>query len=89
MGFGRSFGHEWQSNDTVVTAWIVLALKTAKGCEIAVDSKGFAKAQNWLDYVYSEKNNGKHGKKGIFAYGKRKFRYHDVRAVGLVGAFQP
>jgi hypothetical protein len=45
---------EGMRNDTSVTAWVVMALKTAKECNITVSEKSFDGAKKWLDYAYTE-----------------------------------
>jgi hypothetical protein len=55
-------------NDTSVTTWMVMALKTAKGCGLKVDPKGYDGAKRWLDNVYNEKEVKKYHKNGTFAY---------------------
>jgi len=46
--------HIGAQNDTSVTAWVVMALKTAKECGIKVDDKCFEGASRWLDFCYVE-----------------------------------
>jgi len=55
-------------NDTSVTTWVVMALKTAKSCGITVDPKGYAGASKWLDSCYVEESTGKYEKVGTFGY---------------------
>jgi len=55
-------------NDTSVTTWVVMALKTADSCGIKVDPKGFQGASKWLDSCYNEEKDGKYEKVGTFAY---------------------
>ncbi|HZN57954.1 MAG TPA: prenyltransferase/squalene oxidase repeat-containing protein [Planctomycetota bacterium] len=62
-GFGWRYGVKAGDNDTSVTGWMVLALKTAKGAGLDIPKtefeRAFAGAMHWLDRATSK--NGKTG----------------------------
>ncbi|HZN57955.1 MAG TPA: prenyltransferase/squalene oxidase repeat-containing protein [Planctomycetota bacterium] len=62
-GFGWRYGIRAGDNDTSVTGWMVLALKTAKGAGLDIPKtefeRAFAGAMHWLDRATS--TNGKTG----------------------------
>jgi len=45
------YGVRPQDNDTAVTGWMVMALRSAKGAGLAVNDAGFTGAVAWLDKV--------------------------------------
>jgi len=62
-GRGWRYGVKPGDNDTSVTGWMVLALKTAKGCRLGVPKESyqgaFRGALKWFDYATA--SNGKTG----------------------------
>jgi len=64
-----------QESDSSVTGWVVMALKSAKTAEIAVDAKGFQGASRWYDTVSSAD--------GYIGYQRPGFGSSAMTAVGM------
>jgi hypothetical protein len=57
-------------NDTSVTTWAIMALKTAKEDGLKVDPKGYEGASNWLDKVFD--GGESYNSPGTFGYTKQR-----------------
>ena len=68
------YGVRPQDNDTSVTGWMVLALRSGKNAGLAVDEQAFLGARAWLDKV----TEPEYGRAGYTARGNGPSRYVEV-----------
>ncbi|MBI4613949.1 MAG: protein kinase [Planctomycetes bacterium] len=89
-GFGWRYKTKPGDNDTSVTGWVVMALKSAKVSELSVPSDTFYGAQNWLDSVtddqYYRTGYIQRGDKGArYRYLNEKFmRTESCTAISII-----
>ncbi len=80
-GRGWRYGINTSHNDTSVTGWMVLALKTAKQCRIGIGPQdyknAFGGALDWFDYA-----SASNGKTGYLAPGDQGSRLADGHGDG-------
>ncbi len=76
---GWRYGVRPQDNDTAMTGWMVMALKSSKMAGLTVDDAGFRGALAWLDKVTDPDT----GRAGYTARGNGPDRPHELMAEAL------